>query len=198
MEKNIRKEWQQNLEHGAEGLGAGILSEWTDLLAQEHEAIGAYGQSRGISVGTTATAMLLLGDTYYIAHVGDCRIYELSDGIRQLTRDQTLAQQELERGRLTAGDAKRDSRRNILLQSVGAGAGPKPDYIWGTVCKDSVYLLCSDGFRHKVTAEELFRAFAPSAMTGEAEMEAVCAEMTALNKDRGERDNISVIAVKVV
>lgn len=175
-----------------------VLSAWTDILEQEAEAIGAYGRRHGITAGTTATAMLFTGGVYYIVHVGDGRVYELDGGIRQLTRDQTLAEREVEQGRLTKQEAESDSRRNVLLQSVGAGGRPVPVFIRGNVRKGGVYLLCSDGFRHEVSGQELLQAFHPSAMVGEADMRAACVRMTKLNKARGERDNISVISVKAV
>lgn len=198
----FRQEYPALLKRGKRNLEAGILSAWTDILEHEDAAIGAYGREHGITVGTTATAILFAGGAYYIAHVGDGRVYELGDGILQLTRDQTLAQREVEQGRLTEAEAESDSRRNVLLQSIGAGSStggrPVPVFIRGAVRKGGVYLLCSDGFRHEVLKEELLQAFHPPSMAGEADMKAACVRITELDKARGEADNISVIAVKAM
>ena len=54
-------------------------------------------QLRGM--GTTATAAGLLGDSVYVAHVGDSRAYLVRDRrIRQLTQDQSLTQRLVETG----------------------------------------------------------------------------------------------------
>ena len=194
----FKQELPALLRKGQNKLGAGVLSAWTAILEQEAEAISAYGRRYGITMGTTATAMLFVGSVYYIVHVGDGRVYEVGGGIRQLTRDQTLAEREVEQGRMTKREAESDNRRNILLQSVGAGDRPVPVFLRGDVREGGVYLLCSDGFRHKVSAKELRQAFHPSAMTEETNMRAACVRMTELDKARGETDNISVIAVKAV
>lgn len=194
----FRQELPALLKKGQKKREAGVLAAWTAILEQEAEAIGAYGRRHGIAVGTTATAMLFAGGVYYIVHVGDGRVYELDGGIRQLTRDQTLAEREVEQGRLTKEEAESDSRRNVLLQSIGAGGRPVPAFIRGTVRKGGVYLLCSDGFRHEISKEELMQAFCPSAMAREADLKMACVRMTEVDKARGETDNISVIAIKAV
>lgn len=198
----FRRELPVMLKKDRNSLEDGVLSAWTGILEQEDEAIALYGRRNGVIMGTTATAMLFAGGVYYIAHVGDGRVYELGDGLRQLTKDQTLAEREVERGRLTEQEAEADSRRNVLLQSIGAGCctgtGPVPAFIRGPVQRGGVYLLCSDGFRHEVSAAELLQAFHPSVMAGEADMKAACVRITELDKARGETDNISVIAVKAV
>lgn len=193
-----RQEFPALLKKGRRQLEPGVLSAWTGILEQEAEAIGAYGRRNGIAVGTTATAMLFVSGVYYIVHVGDGRVYEIGSGIRQLTKDQTLAEREVELGRMTKQEAETDSRRNVLLQSVGAGGRPVPAFIRGSVRKGGVYLLCSDGFRRKVSAKELLQAFCPSAMTGEEKIKNACVRVSELDKVRGENDNISVIAVKTV
>lgn len=198
----FRQELPALLKKGGNSLERGVLSAWTDILEQEDKAIGVYGRKHGTPMGTTVTAMLFAGGIYYIVHVGDGRVYELGDGIRQLTKDQTLAEREVEQGRLTKREAEFDSRQSVLLQSIGAGSctggSPVPACIRGTLCKGWVYLLCSDGFRHEVSAEELWQAFHPSAMKGEADIRKACVWVTELDKARGEKDNISVIAVKAV
>ena len=64
--------------------------------------------------------------------------------------------------------------------------------------EDAVYLLCTDGFRHKVTEQELYRAFDPEKLTDEEIMAEQGREVTRLVIDRGEKDNISVILVRSV
>ncbi|MFG6333849.1 MAG: serine/threonine-protein phosphatase [Lachnospiraceae bacterium] len=173
-----------------------LLRSWDRLLADMNERLEACGSRKRSPMGTTATAMLFARGGYYIAHVGDCRAYEIGGQIRQLTKDQTLVQREVENGRLTREEAERDARRNVLLQCVGASGELCPAYERGTVREDAVYVLCCDGFRHHVREPEMLETLAPRVMNGEKAMKRQLAALVALNQKRGEQDNISVLAVR--
>ena len=164
----------------------GLYDSWEELLQNIHQEITEYGKLHGIRIGTTVTAMLLRQKEYYIAHVGDCRIYEIKEGVLQLTKDQIQT-------KLTG-----EMSENILLQGVGASKNVRPAYYSGTVEEDTVYLLCTDGFRHKVSEQELYEAFAPENLTDEETMKKQGKEITGLVMDRGEKDNISVILLRTV
>lgn len=175
---------------------AKLFRSWGMLLQTMDRRIEAYGQRHDVALGTTVTAMLFARKAYYIMHVGDSRVYEVRRGIRQLTRDQTLVQQEVECGLLTRDEAERDARRNVLLQCVGASGEVSPMCRKGTLRKDTVYMLCCDGFRHMVSEKEMRKGLRPSRMKEERMMERQLAGLVRMNQDRGEQDDISVIAVR--
>lgn len=116
----------------------------------------------------------------------------------QLTRDHSLVGQEVEAGRLTPEEAEQDCRRNVILQCIGTGREPKPDFLIGRTEVDTTYLLCSDGFRHKLTPEELETYFFPEQLDDPVQMKERQRILTDLVKERGERDNITVITVKTI
>ena len=91
---------------------------WTHQIKTLNRMISDYGKFYGFSLGTTVTAMLLFQDTYMIAHVGDSRAYALQTNILQLTEDHSVVGREVRRGTMTAQQAERDPRRNVLLQWV--------------------------------------------------------------------------------
>ena len=129
---------------------ASILKQQWDMIAiNENEKLKAYGEAQGIMIGTTLSAMLMYGEHYYIIHVGDSRVYELTTEVTQLTKDQTLVAREVAAGRLTPEQAEKDSRRSILLQCIGASPVVEPDFIRGYIEENACYMLCPDGFRHK-------------------------------------------------
>lgn len=177
-------------------LGEDILLSWDSLIKSTNKKISKYGRENGIKLGTTLTAMLFIGNSYYVAHVGDSRIYELTSRIRQLTKDQTLFQRELDRGILTKNQAEEDLKRSILLQCVGAADKLEPAYMRGTISRDAVYMLCCDGFYHAVTEQEIYRELNPSELKSESVMEKHCRKLIAWDMKRGEQDNISVIVVR--
>ena len=57
------------------------------------------------------------------------------------------------------------------------------------------FLLCSDGFRHVLTKEELFYCYRPHLLNNEATIRNTSIMLVELNKQRLEKDNISVIAI---
>lgn len=173
-----------------------VLASWDHLIRNMNEKICEYGREHKLQLGTTLTAMLFLENRYYIAHVGDSRAYELKDQILQLTKDQTLVQREVDQGLLKPEEAEIDPRRNVLLQCVGASGHVEPTYVKGNISSEAVYLLCCDGFRHVINANEIFEAFHPKNMLNEDVMKQTAQNLIQVNKDRGEQDNISVIAIR--
>ncbi len=175
-----------------------IASEWTRLLQEYNEKIKMYSKSYGANMGTTTTAMLITENRYYIVNVGDTRAYEITqDTCTVMTRDQTVVAREIERGLLTEEQAEKDPRRSVLLQCIGASESVYPEFFYGDVKKDTVYMLCTDGFRHEITPEEIHFYLKPENMTEEMQMRRNIRTLIDLDMQRQERDNISVVAVKV-
>ncbi len=174
-----------------------IREQWCRIVEEQNEKIKAYGASRGVKLGTTVTAMLITQSRYYILNVGDTRAYEIhSGGIKQITNDQTLVAREVAAGNITAEQAKTDPRRSILLQCIGASDAVYPEMFFGDVIPDTVYMLCCDGFRHEVTSEEMFEVLKPEQLMDENAMNWGSQYLIDLNKQRHERDNITVALVR--
>lgn len=173
-----------------------IRSQWDGIVTEQNRAIQAYGARRGIRLGTTVVAMLLTQTRYYILNVGDSRAYEITDGIRQITADQTFVAREVSMGKMTPEEAEQDPRRSVLLQCVGASDVVYPDMFFGDVRQNAVYLLCSDGFRHEIAPEEIYSALQPELLRDEQTMNQKTLALIALNKQRRERDNISAALVR--
>ena len=147
-------------------------------------------------MGTTVTAMLVTEERYYIVNVGDTRAYEIFDGVQVLTRDQTVVAREVEQGNLTPQEAERDPRRSVLLQCVGASEAVYPDMFFGETKWNTVYMLCSDGFRHEITGQELYQYLNPDVMVDEDGMRRNMETLVAMDKQRMEKDNITVITIR--
>jgi len=176
---------------------AGLRSDWNSIIQNENRLLGNYGLEHGIMLGTTVTGMLIYRDEYYIVHVGDSRAYEIKDGASVLTTDQTFVAREVALGHMTEEQAQTDSRRSVLLQCVGASERVEPEFIKGQVKRDTVYMVCSDGFRHKISPEEIERKLGPDAVRSEKDITKGCMFLTELVKTRKETDNITVVALRV-
>lgn len=173
-----------------------LQTEWTEQIREYSEKIKRYGQARGIRIGTTITALVLTPARYYLIHVGDSRAYEISEAVRQLTHDQTLVAREIEQGILSPEDAENDPRRSILLQCVGASDQVSPEFRSGRIDSNAVYLLCSDGFRHQITSQEIFQSLSPNLLTDSAAIKRQLEKLIQMNMSRGEQDNITALAIR--
>ena len=71
-------------------------------------------------MGTTLVSVLVQGRRATVVHVGDSRAYGINaDGIRQLTRDHSLVQMMVDRGELTAEQAKSYPGKNFITRAIG-------------------------------------------------------------------------------
>lgn len=175
-----------------------IAKEWLEMIQNLNEKILAYGNSSRISLGTTLSALLILEEEYLIVHVGDSRVYRISDKVEQLTEDHTFVAREIKQGRMTLEEAKRDPRRNALLQCVGASKRVVPDVITGRMEKDMVFMLCTDGFYHVLKEEEIQEAFEPEILESKEVIKKNGDRLIEQIKSRQEKDNITVAVIKKI
>lgn len=174
-----------------------IMEEWRSLALAENSRLSLYGLQKNAGMGTTLSAILLYRGQYLIIHVGDSRIYEMTiGGVRQITEDQSFVAREIAAGRLTSEEALHDSRRSILLQCIGASVSVEPVFYQGSAMPDSSYLICTDGFCHEISHEEMLKQLGPRACVNPTVMRQNCVYLTELVKKRNEQDNISLILLK--
>lgn len=173
-----------------------IREQWSQIVVSQNELIKQYGGHHGIKLGTTVVAMLITQTRYYILNVGDSRAYELKDTITQLTNDQTFVAREVALGNMTEEEAETDERRSVLLQCVGASEDVYPDFFFGETQCDAVYMLCCDGFRHEISPAEIYQYLQPQMLLSDEDMGRNSKSLIELNKQRMERDNITVALVR--
>jgi protein phosphatase len=143
-------------------------------------------------MGTTATVAGVLGDTVYLAQVGDSRAYLVRGGIAaQITKDQSLMQKLVEAGELTQEEAEQSERRNIILQALGPEPNIKVDLTAQQLRRGDTLVLCSDGLSGQVRPDEIAHI-----VTDEQDLVAACKRLIDLANDNGGPDNITVIAAR--
>ena len=154
-------------------------------------------QKNGIQAGTTLTAILIWDQFYFIVNIGDSRIYCIGDEIHQLTQDQSFVAQECARYAMTEAEAKHHPQRNYLLQCLGIFEEPKAVYCTGKVEKNHILLLCSDGLVHEVWKAEMSSILSPSRCSCREDLEEAVTELINRALARGEKDNITAVAIRV-
>lgn len=175
-----------------------LKSCWEIIVIETNYALSEFGKAHDTRLGTTVVALLVVKDTYYILNVGDSRAYMLTDSVKLLTKDHTYVQREMDAGRMTYEESLRDSKRSVLLQCVGASDYIEVEFLEDKVEPEMVFMLCSDGFRHIITEDEIYEQMSPQIMLTEQAMLNAEKNLVELNKARREQDNISVAMVKVM
>ena len=173
-----------------------IGGKWTLMLKDLNIKLLEYAAKNKLNMGTTFTGALFVGDRYMVAHVGDSRFYKINNGLMQLTNDHTFVARELKKGTITPEQAKTDKRRNLLLQCIGASENLEPDMMTGKL-ESGTYFICSDGFRHEIAESEFVDLLSPKKLVDTNTMHSNSKYLIDLAKQRGEKDNISVILITV-
>jgi protein phosphatase len=144
-------------------------------------------------MGTTMTAVVISGDTAFIAHVGDSRCYLIRDGaITQLSRDHTLVARMVSEGRLTPEQAEAHPQRSVLTRALGAEKDVDVDESRITLIDGDRLLLCSDGLTGMLSNDEI-RDYASNG----ADLDEICHHLVDTANERGGVDNITVILIDV-
>lgn len=173
-----------------------IRNDWVSLVTVFNSKIREYGHQAGIELGTTVTAILLTDNRYFIINVGDTRVYEISDQVAILTADQTFVAREVELGHMTQEESRVHPRKSVLLQCIGASEVVYPDMYFGRTKQNAIYMLCSDGFRHEISTQEIYDNLNPNIIMNEETMQSKLELLIDINKQRQERDNITAIAIR--
>lgn len=182
------------------GLESFLTGQWSGIVQELNMKIMRYGRSEGLNLGTTLSALLVVGARYSIIHVGDSRVYEISTSgnIKQLTTDQTYIHREIEAGRMSVEEAKNHPKRNVLLQCIGSSKMVEPQVVHGNLLKDAIYVICSDGFRHNLEDNHFKELFKSSkGKNFENNVIKKLKELVEYDKETGESDNITATVLKV-
>jgi PPM family protein phosphatase len=147
-------------------------------------------------MGTTTTAAILdqSAEEVAIGHVGDSRAYRLRRGkLERLTRDHSLVEEMRRKGQLTEAQAEDHPQRSIITRALGPEPEVEVDLQTVPAQAGDIFLICSDGLTSMLDDEHIERLLARATSM----QNAVRALVDEANRAGG-RDNISVIAFKVV
>ncbi len=157
-----------------------------------HEAVRAKAEAAGGSaMATTLTLYMGVWPVYYLLQVGDSRYYMYRNGqLTQVSRDQTVAQDLVDRGVLTPEAAEKTRLAHVLSSALGGDeAAPvvtRLDSEWGIA-----HLICSDGLTKHVTdarIAEVLRTMTSAKQAAEQLLQEAL--------DGGGTDNITIIVGK--
>jgi protein phosphatase len=180
------------------------FQEKDELLAQAvayvNDAIYSHGQENEDleGMGTTISAVLFDDKELCVANVGDSRVYIIKEmKLFQMTRDNSLVQERLNAGFYDREGARNDPQKNVLIRTVGFEQGIKADIYKYKVCKNDLFLICSDGLHGKVADQDLMfilnKNIPDQRNISKDQLDHCVKELIQLANHNGGQDNISVI-----
>ncbi|HZM37171.1 MAG TPA: Stp1/IreP family PP2C-type Ser/Thr phosphatase [Burkholderiales bacterium] len=155
----------------------------------------AQSQPQYAGMGTTLVVCLFYDNRVLVSHLGDSRLYLQRDGqLRQVTRDHSLLQEQIDSGIITAEQAKKAAHKNLVTKALGIDPVVEPEIHEYPTKPGDIYLLCSDGLSDMVEDEDIGMAL--HALGGNLKLAAQ--QLVQMANDHGGRDNVSVILVRVL
>jgi len=155
----------------------------------------AQSQPQYAGMGTTLVTCLFFDNRILVAHLGDSRLYLQRGGsFRQVTRDHSLLQEQIDSGLITAEQAKKAQHKNLVTKALGIDPTVEPEIHEYPTKPGDIYLLCSDGLCDMVEDDDIGMTL--QALGGNLKLAAQ--QLVQMANDNGGRDNVSVILVRVL
>ena len=176
-------------------VGSSKESEFTDALRaaaiKAHDVVRAESVAElgGRQMATTLSLGIVVWPWLYVLQVGDSRCYFYQDGVlRQVTRDQTVAQGLVDEGVLKKEQLKSSPLNHVLASAIGASeAMPEVSRV-DVSQRGCVILVCTDGLTKHVSDDEIAQTLGKMESS-----EQVCHDLLELALDRGGTDNITLV-----
>lgn len=184
--ETVRHTYENTTDNPQQALASGLIAAHENIQRYANEHIEFQG------MGTTCTALAIVGHQLFYAHVGDSRLYVVrKDSVTRLTRDHSYVGRLVESGIVRSEDAESHPQRHILTAALGSGREVLPDTPEQPVPlhKGDSLVLCTDGLWSVVGEPEIanvVRANSP---------EDSCRALVNLALERGGPDNVTVIVL---
>ena len=177
--------------------GPESLSEFTEDVEQRLVSINTRlremaSREEVHTIGSTVVALLAYNRHCVCQWAGDSRIYRFRDErLEQLTQDHALVEELVEKGVLSPEEAEGHPQSNLVTRAVGATERLYVDTEIFELAHDDCFVLCSDGLDKELTEEDIARIVANEPI------EKMSDALVNLAVERGARDNVTVVCVRI-
>lgn len=144
-------------------------------------------------MGTTLVAALVEESRVTIVNVGDSRGYHVcADGIQTVTQDHSIVQLMIDRGELTAEQAKIYPGKNLITRAIGTDETVECDLYHLELASEDCILLCSDGLSNLVDEQEILFEVVHGTKRDDC-----CQRLLDIAINRGAPDNVTCLLLQM-
>jgi protein phosphatase len=145
-------------------------------------------------MGTTVVVVIFRKQQSWFAHVGDSRLYRLRNSkLEQITEDHTWVARAMSAGDLTPEEARSHPWRHVLSQCLGRRDLQQVDVQPLNVQSGDRLLLCTDGLTEELPDNLISSVLVQHGQNNEK----AAYDLIEGAKDKGGKDNITVVIVEV-
>lgn len=163
-------------------------------IVAAHQSLVHLGRQLGQIAGSTVVALLGHGRHGLLMWAGDSRAYLYRQGAcHQVTRDHSYVEELLVRGDISPEAAASHPEANVITRAVGAGKDLYMDMDIVELLHGDIILLCSDGLYKELNEDVMC-----SIMHNNSSPALMAQNLINACVERGARDNVTVVVVKVV
>jgi protein phosphatase len=187
---------RDTLQQSLPGLKSGNVEQVLREAFQEanrlvREKADSDAQFKGM--GCTCAVVVLHEQSFFLAHVGDSRIYLFRmNELKLVTRDHSYVEELFIRGLISEDEKADHPYRNQITRYIGSSQKLDVDITSGPVCNGDCFLVCSDGLSEEVAKDKMQELFSRGLEPQET-AELLIKEALA----NGGHDNVTVVVVKV-
>ncbi len=144
-------------------------------------------------MGTTLVAAVIRGKEATVINVGDSRAYSIDPAdIHRITTDHSLVQMMVQRGELTAEQARTYPGKNLITRAIGTEPVVESDIYHQHMERGDCLLLCSDGLSNMMDDQEILFEVVHG-----INKQHCCQRLLDIAKNRGAPDNVTSVLVQI-
>ena len=163
-----------------------IVNANTRLLEKAEESEDYTG------MGTTLVVCTIIGESMYVANVGDSRLYLYDEKLSQITRDHSLVEEMVALGKLNRDEARKHKRKNVITRAIGGGKEVMADFFEAELTAGNRIVMCSDGLSNMVDDREIEQV-----LSSDLSIEDKTRKLIDRANENGGMDNIAVVIVEL-
>jgi PPM family protein phosphatase len=147
-----------------------------------------------VGMGCTLTGMAFHDFVVSMINVGDSRMYLIRDNtIEQISKDHTLAEDQVERGIMSREEARESQLKHILSSVIGVDTRIRVHIDELSVFPGDIFLMCTDGLTAVMSDKEILQNVLESKMGPET-----LRRLIDQANERGGPDNVTVTLSRFV
>jgi len=144
-------------------------------------------------MGTTIVSGQVVGDKFYIAHVGDSRCYRIRGAaIQQMTRDHSLLEDYKDaKPNMSDEEQRKFPHKNVITRALGMRETVQVDIHMQEISDGDMFLFCSDGLSGMVDDASIL-----AVVTAAPSLERAVSDLVDAANQAGGTDNVTVLALQ--